>query len=378
VKPELAIQWGTAGPDIDIDEPAGAVERHIPEEDVADVDDVILFARDQMNRGRMGDDLVRVIKTRFDQDTLKRASKGLREQLAMEGIVGCTVLDARGYKNCREAMESMKNSPYKHFVKHVIGCDCGSPQMLPGDSVIDMTNIMEGSDNPMDDFLAMEDGKPADMVSHCRSTMLPILSGQGDLDESEMDSTLTEMMNVTQLPEDTVKSLRNDRHNNKYSSNLKTLQAAFRFVQKAKQSAVMEPYAGTVDVSEHVIEMGDQPIEFDAQASSPLDMDLVDPDKQPVVDIEALREPSLAVDKLSGEFGDGDVDLLEASEPLPTLDIDPRPSEQEVELVAQSPVDVELGQFLEPEFVGADNIELDEPRAPLGELEIDMRQDMRI
>jgi len=375
LKPEIALEWGRTGPDFDIDEPAGYVERNIPEEDMGDAS-VIMFARDQMNRGRMGSDLVRALRTRFDQASLKRAAKGLREQLSLEGIVGCTVLDARGYKDCRQALEATKNSPYKHFIKHVMGCECGSPHAIPADGVFDMAQLSDGTGNPMDDFLAMEQPKPTEMVSHCRSTMLPILSGAGDIDESEMDETLTEMMNVTQLPEDEVKSLRKDRHNNKYASNLKMLQAAFRSAQRTREIVAAEPYKGSVDVSEHVMDVKDQPIELEPIAASPIDLDLVDPKKQPVVEIESSLQPSLEVEKLTGEIGD--VDLKEAAEPMAALDIDERPGETEIELVSQSPVDVELGQFLEPEFVGTDNLELDDPKSPPGELDIDMRQDMRI
>ena len=97
-KPELEVQWGGGGPEIDLDEPAGVVEQDTNGDGI--VDDVIVFARDMMNRGVMGRDLNRALRGQFAVETLKLASSELSEQLKLEGIVGCIAVDARGYKDC--------------------------------------------------------------------------------------------------------------------------------------------------------------------------------------------------------------------------------------------------------------------------------------
>ena len=58
-----------------------------------------------------------------------------------------------------------------------------------------------------------------------------------------------------------------------------------------------------------------------------------------------------------------------------TIDIDPSPAELEAKFVEFNPQQVDMEQFLEPEFEGSDEIELDPVVARKDELEVDMNQD---
>ena len=207
IKPQLEVEWGMAGPNIDIDKPAGKVQRNIPPEALAGARDVIIFARDQMNRGRMGKALVAALKTKFDAKTLKAASHDLRKQFALEGIVGCIAVDGRGYRSCQDALKAASNSPYKRFIHFVIGCQCGDPHNIPTGANTTLGPIAKSSGNPVDDFLASDAPKKTAMVSHCRSTMMPILSWRGDLDPSMTDQTLIDLQNMSGLSEGQYNSL---------------------------------------------------------------------------------------------------------------------------------------------------------------------------
>ena len=197
IKPELEVEWGTAGPFIDLDEPAGIVERNLPEEAYGDTDGVIVFARDLMNRGKMGKELTGALKARFDQGTLLKAKDGLSDLFDMEGIIGCIAVDGRGYKSCQEAIEAASQSPFKRYISHVIGCECGDPHMLNDSREMAASELPEMSGNSIDDFFGASDDhhEPA-MAPHCRSTMLPMLVVGSDLPQNMVSDTMIDMMNV--------------------------------------------------------------------------------------------------------------------------------------------------------------------------------------
>jgi len=312
-KPEIELQWGYGDIEPEFNEPnAGEVERNIPVEDLGDASPVIMFARDQMNAGVMGRDLVGLLKQRFDQSSLMAAREGLSEMFRLQGIVGCVAIDGRGYKSCREAMKMASRSPFKRFIRYVIGCECGDHEMLPDGR--DMTaNEVESTGNPLDDFLGDGAAHKEALRAHCRSTMLPVIAGEGDLDESEMDQTLVEVLNLTGLPGDM------DDGGDRVSA----LKRVFRELGKLASRTEVE--SGPVgDPNEHRIEVADQEI-----------------DLTPVVDQSQI-----------------DVDLREAPIDAPVDDF----TEQ----------DVEMGVFLTPEFEGVgDVVEVDEPPELFGDLVVE-------
>jgi len=341
IKPELEVQWGGGGPEIDIDEPAGVVERNLGDES-PDVDSVIMFARDQMNRGLMGRDLNRALQSKFDAETLKAASEGLAEQLKLEGIVGCVAIDGRGYMDCKEALKASRQSPYKGLIRYVIGCECGTPHTMPkaprgrllGDAA-------DSTGSAVDDFLADSGTHKAEMVPICRSTALPIL-GRDELDASEVNAGLIDMMTVTGLPEDVAGEA-------KKKGGLKAFQAAFRWLQETREAREKGKYAESVDASEHVIEPTDMPVDVAPEV------------KREAISVNAQPNRGFEIDVAgAGPSVDGVVPVNGAADQLPV--------EFDKEFVAQ---EVEPGVFLEEEFEGTDEVELDEEKTPPGELGVE-------
>jgi len=316
IKPELELEWGLGGPDIDLNEPAGVVERNLPDEGMEDAGRVIVFARHMMNAGYRGRQVVAGIRQKFSQPAILAARRGLRELFGMEGLTGRILIDARGYPDCRAAMKVAANSPYKRFIKYVAGCKCGDHHVLPANERALFGEIVASTGNPTDDFMAGSETSSS-LVSHCRSTMLPVLAAEGDLDKSVLDSTLIEMMNVTGLPSGIAEGI----HAMK-ASNFAKVRAAFRWLDKQIDAAEDSRYAGNVDAKEFRLGQADMPVEiFDAQP--------------------------------------GEINLNERQAPL------------DVELFKESaaPLDVEPSPFQEPELEGSDEIILDEQAEVLPSLE---------
>jgi hypothetical protein len=346
IKPALEVEWGYGDiAPLFSDQSAGAVMRNIPAEAQADAGPVILFARDQMNRGVAGKKLVASIRKKFTAKDIKVAKEGLRAQFALEGIVGCIAVDGRGYKDCKAAMEAASHSPFKKFIRHVIGCDCGTHYQLPSrDTRLKVADSKGGS---VDEFLASGDNAGGLMVAYCQSTMLPVLA-KGDLDESEMDQTMIDLMSIAGLPETAAGEIRNSK-----DSNLKKVQAAFRRIVSQQDRCDAEKYVGKIDTAGFVIDTEDRPVDL----------------------IEAIKRKEVAVNLKRSKLAELQIDSK--AEELKTRLVFP-PAEMPADVNEFVSQDVEMETFKEPEFENTDEIGLEDVLPGPGEVEVDLRQDMEI
>lgn len=365
VKPQLEMQWGGGG-DIDLNEPAGKVDRNLSELENVNSGPVILFARDMMNRGFSSARVASALKKRYGKAVLQHARVGLTDLFKMDGIIGRIAIDGRGYKNCKEAIKASSNSPYKRFIRCVIGCECGEPHMMPSGGIGGIVET-ESTGNPMDDFLASGKSKKSSMVAHCRSTMLPMVATVGDLDPSDLDSTFVEMMNVTSMPQ----GIKNEVLAMNGSS-LTKIRAAFKLMDRENARAETAKYDGLVKTDRLV--KADQEIELDDVGMSDLaidDVNLVNPDMQQECEVEEVVPTNLDdMGSLVSIFDE--VDL--SSQPDYTqIPVDRKIAPVEIDMDEQPPLlDVEEGQFMDTEFEGVDEVPLDEPTTLLEEMGVEM------
>jgi hypothetical protein len=325
IKPALEVEWGmgTVIPSFD-EKNSGEVQRNLPAESQVDVGDVIVFARDQMNRGVMGKSLLASLKRKFTSDLLVKAShNGLRKQMDLEGIVGCIAVDGRGYKSCKAAMEACSHSPFKSHIKYVMGCECGTPHMLPSKTA--SMKEVSSSGNGFDDFMNSNDKAEVEKVAHCQSTMMPIMAGAGDLDESEMDQSLTELINVASLPASVARNIKAGQ-----LSNIKKVQLAFKKLVAIQETNETYKYSSKIENAGFVIDTEDRPI------------DLVDVRDEKQISISEVPAPIEA-----------DSDVFK-------------------------PQDVSLTQHLDPEFVGSGEFELDAMSESVSDLEVDPKGELDV
>jgi len=328
-KDDLEVEWGygTIQPtfsDEDVRVPAGGVNRNLPPDALGDAGPVIIFARDLMNRGVMGADLQLRLRSNFEQSSLKLAAGELRELFSMEGIIGCFAVDTRGYADPRQAIAAIQGNPYKHFIKYVIAAARAEDDYLwlPDSRGQQIASDAETSGNAIDDFFSTTaadekaKGYKPKLIPHCQQTMMPLYAGMGDLDESTLDSTLIELMNVTGLPDAKKEEIVN---NDKYATRTAKLQEAFRWLNRQASAQENVRYAERVDATEFLIKTQDQDIEFAEDTSMPdLDIDPVNHCLQNQFDID----PALAADapldvSIFGEMtdvilaGQSEIDLLD-------------------------------------------------------------------
>lgn len=393
VKPQLEMEWGLGGPNVDLDEPAGVVQRNLPEDAEGDAGGAIVFARDMQNRGFRASQIIKALKVKYAVSTLKKAEAGLRDQFSMDGVVGRIAIDGRGYRNCQEALKAAANSPYKRFLKYVIGCECGDPHCIP---VSDAPfSQFDSSGNGIDDFFSASAEPKKAMVSHCRTSMLKILSSQGDLDQSELDSTMVEMMNTTGMPSGVAASVKSLT-----CSNLHKVRNAFRIMDIQKDRAESAKYAGKVETAEFKLKKADYEVELGGLPLEDLEVDPVNyslqqeiepedayvtnfdgPNTLPAYldDVEVGENPDLSQIPLemTDETNPSEMEFTDIPAE-PQMVVDERPGELGIEFGQSDMFDVSMDGSPEPEFVDTDIIDLEDTGELPADLDVDMRQNMTI
>lgn len=261
VKSEAQEQWayGDISPIFEGDQ-AGMVDRNLPDDATADAGPVVLFARHLMNQGADAATVDRELKTHFAKEQVRSAATELRELFKMDGIIGRIAVDAHGYDDCQAALAATEHSPYKRFIKFVIGCSCGDACMIPvADQDLDM---VASTGNPADDFFADDTAHGVKEVPHCPSTRLPLYAAIDDVDPSWVEDLLVIVDNITGNP--------GDKSDGKP---VEKAQAAFRAIDRAAAEQDRVRYSEPVDSSEYAIEAAENEVELAAKPLPPLDVD---------------------------------------------------------------------------------------------------------
>lgn len=349
VKPKAEIEWGygsMATAWSDAANQFNKIERD-PGEQYGNAGDVIVLARDLMNRGEPWSVVVRELKGRFSKETLVAVKEGLRELAAMDGLIGRVVIDGTGYEDCSQALRVAQNSPYKNFIRFVTGCTCGTPVLMESRTGHQMEVVKDVPENAADVFFAFDETSKSIQVPHCQKTMMPILVGQG-LDESEEDPTLLDVMNVTGLPQGEAEKVMEEK-----GKGLKKWQQAFQRADQLREQAEIDKYADSVDVSKHRIDVAEQEIELVGNALNQLDIQLTDEENQNPIVLAEQKDATI-------------------------LEINGSPAEIEPDIQMFVPQEVEMDQFLEPEFEGIEDFELDDLGEEEQGLDVSLAQDMII
>lgn len=346
VKGELEIQWNGKGiePLYKDEEFAGEVKRNLADDqkNIAKKDRVIKFARQAMNSGLMGKKLASALKRSFTIEDLKFARAELEDQLSLDGIVGTIMIDARGYRNCSEALKVASNSPYKGHIKCVLGCRCGDLIHLA--SKVSSVASVPSTGNSSDSFLATTETPVSRIACHCPSTKMRVIKAGEDLSNETMDQGIIDALSMAHrvgANESEIKKV------SCCASRKIKVASAFRLLDSVGDKKLAEKYSGTVDSSQYKIasdfsfDVGSEIPEFDFDGNRgyneefgesqvpvgeeisieilPVDGNAIAPidvgDTGPVQDLEI--DPQGVVDS---EFEGGDV-----VEPVPAKKSDPLP-----------------------------------------------------
>jgi hypothetical protein len=320
VKPQAQDQWGYGDISPIFDENiSGVVNRHIPEEDLGDVAPVVIFARHMMNQGASGPVIDREIKARFTKDEMHKGLRGLKRLFAMDGIIGRFAIDATGYPNCNQAKQAADKSPYKRYLKFVIGCSCGDPHMIPVQN--EGLEMVASTGNVADDFFAMDESYESKEIPHCRSTMLPLYASVDDLDPSWQNDLMMVVENISGVPGDDAKRIRllDEKP-------VKKAQMIFKAIDRVASTEGRKRYSEPVDASEYMLDTADNEIELFTETMPDIEVDGSAGDfigdEIPSI-LAELEEVDMTLDAQGTIFEGSDViELDDEIELEPDIDID--------------------------------------------------------
>lgn len=345
IKPELLYQW-RGGPDFDFDDTSAGDVKRIPRKDEKNPKSVIHFARDMMNRGYRFSKVASALKERFANADLVAARDGLKKLAAGDGIIGRFVLDARGYDSCKQAYASLKNSPWKRFVKYVAGCRCGDHEHFSEDSGNSM-RVASGKVESVDDcFVKAEDAKK---VERCASTHLKVAftGPEGWSDPSEVDQNLLILSEMGYLPKEKANEIMSSG-----KSGVAKLCEAFRYIDNVMDENENTKYKTGVSPEEWKVEV-----------------------QSPDIETKAVEGVELSFDdaQLPGYEGADEIEIGDVEKSYDDA-VDMDEAEEEINVGEPAGNDVEFNAVPEGEYEGADEITVDDATQPKKEASVRLGQ----
>lgn len=330
---------------------------------------VVIAARLLMNQGHMGKELVKRLFQQFDRQSIKVAVSKLKPLLGSEGIVGCVALDCRDLKDCRQVERLVAASENKRFLKFVLmHTRCADCSFL-GKTAVSTNSEMKSAS--IDGFFA-DEGPKKEFRPFCVRLGRPLLSGQHDLHDEEMDETLIDLVTSGKLSEEEAKLVRSLKKKNAYEK----LRQAFRYVYKKQfeEKPVVAEDSSKFQVKSEMTVAVDKPRKAKEEvnvAISDVNMEseLGDVNKFPV-------QKESAFDSFEGvpQIAAQDIDLGN-SENLEMDAFGPSiiPTEEMNQTAKMSKyLNIEPNIFVEKEFEGADQLKLEDKKVSKKNLDVDI------
>lgn len=349
-KDELALQWGNDGFVIQTDDNNVAVMRESRKASVQNA--FVMQARSMLNAGVAANDIRAYFAKHQKPEQVKACSTEIERQLKLAGSVGRFVLDARGYRDCSEALRFASKNPFRKYMKYMIGCTCGNHTKMKKITATAFTS----TGDPIQDMLENNQQLDSEEVDVCPRTGFQLMSGEGDIDASWAGDTMIDVMNACDLNQDSGKKFTASK--DKPYMRLKKFFIAFDEGQIPKSTEEFDTNAQTQD-------MNPQPLSFKVQKDN---NEVKNVDIQNKDSVKFNLNPDIVVDKpLTIERGselqvpefDKPVEIIEIENPAQTTNTfglkDDYVQEELPMSCEESPVIVELSENEDQEIQFGDN-----------------------
>ena len=362
-KDDLELQWNYG--DLGEDYSASPEAEKMPTP-CDSTGEIVQKAREFLNQGLATNQIWTVMLQSYTPEEVTVAKKAWADQKMsnLDGIVGKIALDVRGYSDLKDALRHASKSPFKKFIKYVVG--------YKGDNVLkiamntkDFIAEAESCGNATDDFLASET-KTANKKTFVKELMMPVLAHSFDLDDSEADSTLIELSGANHITEADIKDLKAN-HKTAYSR----IRAAFQLIDQKKQKKASSDYKGKVNIAEHVILKADNEIEFEGEAMPAIQVDDVALPTSEDVNFPVNDLGEVEVEKDCGMIAN----VSAAKKKSLAFEIKKASLDINVAKEKEASLEVDGGVFHEAEFEGIDGVDVDDVKKSEAPLDIDGRGD---
>jgi hypothetical protein len=192
MKPDLREQWGKGNENIlyteDVNIPQSIAKKASKDELFGAF--IVKTATAMMNAGKKKEDIFSAIASKMDiSDAQKYASK-IASSLENYGSTGRFVVEASGYKSCRDAMADASKSKFKKYFAYIRNCSCK-------DRIVVNNDRYASGDGTFNSLFTSENVKTASSSYQvCPCTGLRIMAGASDIDAKWAGDTAFDMMNA--------------------------------------------------------------------------------------------------------------------------------------------------------------------------------------
>ena len=359
-KDDLAIEWSGGVGDLGATElPVTTIKDEMivrkPDDDVRTL---IEYSHVLLNQGIMGVDVVRALRSRFHSEVIQRAMPELRKVMKDEGFVGTIAVDLRGTKNHKERIAAARKSPYWRFMKCVIMDKKDAKRSAFVDRKR-MSSTRENDDGTISGFFAGNESHTEDITTYT-PLGLKVITSREDLDDSEYDKTLIDIINLSGIAEDEL------GEGNSAEKCKKAFKLVARKIQAERRKASSVNVANNPDNYKldggMSFDLNKEGKKIDAQigevrqAMPAFEIEIGIADQEITLDGDQLGEVSIETNKIGA-----------------LLNIDDKVAGIDVEMPAQAIADLEVDEqtFVAKEFQGGDEFNLDEKKEDDGMLQID-------
>ncbi len=195
MKPDLRAQWGLSGKDNilytdDVNLPQSIVKKASKDEIMKDC--ITKTARSMMNGGRTKKEIVTAIASRLaSKEEIQRYASHIHASLEGYGATGRFMVDATGYKGCREAMVDAEKSKWKKNFGFIRNCNCHNKIRVASENTVTHGGSFQS---------LFEDGNvrvASATYDVCPVSGLRVFAGASDIDEQWAGDTGFDMMNAS-------------------------------------------------------------------------------------------------------------------------------------------------------------------------------------
>ena len=402
MKEDLIRQWNSQF------DPTFTVDYERVDAEVNEDEGVVLATKEMINAGMVPKQIVSHLRKSFAKNDILSSKNKIAKLLTEDaGAIGCFVAVVDHTKNTKQALKvSSKNKRHIGYVRLESNC---------GDDCIKCCSIYTKSSSLRGDGIDgfFQTGSIQNKFSHkqCQITNLPILSGQDDISEEFMDSTLIDLVNSNRITKDDVAEIKSMN-----TTSYKKLQKAFIVEYDNILNANREKHANIesnekfkIDASEMKVSVNettvkavevktksnlkDEAVEIDAENKvSTFNMNKLDvadvkadvcekADNSPleatdlVSKVEAqtgAAEKSIEVEEVINFVDQDDLQIEKELKAKSKLNVDGSKADLELGVGnKKEEIDVEASCFVEREFEGCDMIEVLEAKQKISEITID-------
>jgi len=359
-KDDLAIEWSGGVGDLDVTElPTTTIkDEMVVQKPDDDVRTLVEYAHVLLNQGIMGVDVVRAIRGRFYPEVIKRGMPELRKVMKDEGFVGTIAVDLRGTKNHKARIAAARKSPYWRFMKCVIM----DRKDALNSSFVDrkrMSSTRENDDGTINGFFAGNESYTEDVTTYA-PLGLKVVTSREDLDESEYDNTLIDIINLGGLDEGDLGE----------GTSAEKCKKAFKLVARKNQAERRKSSSVNVANNPDNYKL-DGGISFDLnKEGKKIDAQIGEVRQaMPAFEIEmAIGDQEISLD--GDQLGEVSIEMNKISS---VLYIDDKVAGIEVEMPSLPIADLEIDEqtFVAKEFKGGDEFNLDDKKEDSEMLQID-------